>query len=252
MPGLTERDAAAPGLEALLRWVRPTFAYAENARPTLEIGYFANVVPVAPNLGVAISTDGVGTKLLVAQAAGRFDTVGIDCVAMNVNDVLCVGARPLALVDYVALDDHVPELGCALADELLRPTRIYVRPVLPLLAAGLPIRALAHLTGDGLFNLARTVRAVGFDVERWPEVPPIFGLVQRLGGIADEEMYRAFNMGVGFALVVAPEGVDRVSAALAEAGLRAHVLGRAVDDPERSIHLRLRRLVGRGGRFTRA
>src|SRR6059036_4128420 len=86
MPGLTERDAAAPGLEALLRWVRPTFAYAENARPTLEIGYFANVVPVAPNLGVAISTDGVGTKLLVAQAAGRFDTVGIDCVAMNVKD----------------------------------------------------------------------------------------------------------------------------------------------------------------------
>ncbi len=358
MPGLTERDAgvagAAPGLEALLRWVRPTFAYAENARPTLEIGYFANVVPVAPNLGVAISTDGVGTKLLVAQAAGRFDTVGIDCVAMNVNDVLCVGARPLAVVDYVALeeprpalldalgrglargcelagvtcpggelaqvremlrgarpgsavdlvgtaigtvaldrviagqdvraddvlvglesaglhsngytlarrallergglalDDHVPELGCALADELLRPTRIYVRPVLPLLEAGLPIRALAHLTGDGLFNLTRTVRAVGFDVERWPEVPPIFGLVQRLGGIADEEMYRAFNMGVGFALVVAPEGVDRVSAALAEAGLRAHVLGRAVDDPERTIHFRPRRLVGRGGRFTRA
>src|SRR5947199_3649082 len=120
MPGLTERDAAAPGLEALLRWVRPTFAYAANARPTLEIGYFANVVPVAPNLGVAISTDGVGTKLLVAQAAGRFDTVGIDCVAMNVNDILCVGARPVAVVDYVALEEAAPALLDALGRGLAR------------------------------------------------------------------------------------------------------------------------------------
>src|SRR5213083_1235727 len=120
MPGLTERDAAAPGLEALLRWVRPTFAYAANARPTLEIGYFANVVPVAPNLGVAISTDGVGTKLLVAQAAGRFDTVGIDCVAMNVNDILCVGARPVALVDYIALEQATPALLDALGRGLAR------------------------------------------------------------------------------------------------------------------------------------
>src|SRR5438552_16641897 len=120
MPGLTEREAAAPGLEALRRWVRPTFAYAANARPTLEIGYFANVVPVAPNLGVAISTDGVGTKLLVAQAAGRFDTVGIDCVAMNVNDILCVGARPVAVVDYVALEEAAPALLDALGRGLAR------------------------------------------------------------------------------------------------------------------------------------
>src|SRR3954463_5416876 len=98
MAGLSERgagvQAVGSALDALLRWVRPTFDYAGGARPTLDIGYFANVVPVAPNLGIAISTDGVGTKLLVAQAAGSFDTVGIDCVAMNVNDVLCVGARP--------------------------------------------------------------------------------------------------------------------------------------------------------------
>src|SRR5436305_388382 len=128
MPGLTERDAAAPGLEALLRWVRPTFAYAANARPTLEIGYFANVVPVAPNLGVAISTDGVGTKLLVAQAAGRFDTVGIDCVAMNVNDILCVGARPVAVVDYVALEEAAPALLDALGRRLARGWPAHSRP----------------------------------------------------------------------------------------------------------------------------
>jgi phosphoribosylformylglycinamidine cyclo-ligase len=357
MPGLTERQAGVgsvgEGLEALLRWVRPTFGYAAGARPALDVGYFANVVPVAPNLGIAISTDGVGTKLLVAQAVGRFDTVGIDCVAMNVNDVVCVGARPVALVDYIALeqpmpplldalgrglargcelagvscpggelaqlremlrgarpgsavdlvgtaigtvaldrviagkdvaegdvllglesaglhsngftlarraieraglalDAHVPELGGALADELLRPTRIYVRSVLDVLEAGLPVRALAHVTGDGLFNLVRTVRPVGFDIERWPAPPPIFGLVQRLGQIADEEMYRTFNMGIGFALVVAPAGADEARARLARTGERVHVLGHATADPERTIHLRPRGLVGRGGRFTRA
>src|SRR6476660_4909437 len=111
MGGLTEQGAGVrpvgPGLDAMLRWVRLTFAYPAE-RPVLDIGYFANVVPVAPNLGIAISTDGVGTKLLVAQEADRLDTVGIDCVAMNVNDVLCVGARPLALVDYIALEEASP------------------------------------------------------------------------------------------------------------------------------------------------
>jgi len=354
--GLTERIAGVAsvgeGLDALLRWVRPTFAYAGDARPALDIGYFANVVPVAPNLGIAISTDGVGTKLLVAQAVGRFDTVGIDCVAMNVNDVLCVGARPVALVDYialeqatpgvldalgkglargcemagvscpggelaqvremlrgarpgsaldivgtaigvvaldrvlsgaeieagdvllgiessgmhsngytlarrtleqagVALDAHVPELGRTVAEELLRPTPIYVKPVLDVLDAGVPVRALAHITGDGLFNLVRTTRAVGFDIERWPEPPPIFAFLQRLGRIADEEMYRAFNMGIGFAVVVAPAGAGEARTRLERAGLRVHELGRATDDAQRTIHLRPRRLVGRAGRFTR-
>ena len=358
MPGLTERAAGieppGAGLEALLRWVRPTFAYAGAARPTLDIGHFANVVPVGANLGVAISTDGVGTKLLVAQMADRFDTVGIDCVAMNVNDVLCVGARPVALVDYVALEEprpevldalgrglargcelagvscpggelaqvremlrgarpgsavdlvgtaigtvaldrvidgaavragdvllglesaglhangftlarralfergglaleaHVPELGATLADELLRPTRIYVRPVLAVLEAGLPVRALAHVTGDGLFNLVRTREPVGFDIEHWPEPPPIFALVQRVGAIPDEEMYRVFNMGIGFTLVVAPEGAGGARTLLESAGLRVHDLGRATEDAGRAILFRPRGLVGRQGRFTRA
>src|SRR4029453_5254116 len=244
VPPLTEDGVGVrpdgSGLGALLRWIRPTFNPPGAPRPALDIGYFANVIPVAPNLGIAISTDGVGTKLLVAQAAGRYDSVGIDCVAMNVTHVLCVGARPVALVDYIAvenadaellgalgqgiargcelagvscpgggvaqvgemirgvrpgrgfdlvgtaigtvaldrvfaghavqagdvllglesdglhsngftlarrallergglsLDAHVPELGATLADELLRPTRIYVKPVLEVLDAGLP------------------------------------------------------------------------------------------------------------------
>src|SRR5579884_2983049 len=86
----------------LLRWVDATFALRPDT-VRLPNGYFANVVAVGANLGVAISTDGVGTKLLVAQQLGQYDTIGIDCVAMNVNDVLCVGAEPVALVDYVAV-----------------------------------------------------------------------------------------------------------------------------------------------------
>ncbi len=109
-----------PGLKALLKALAPTFAYARGAEPAIDFGFYANVIPVAPNLGVAISTDGVGTKILVAQAMGKYDTVGIDCVAMNVNDIICVGARPLSMVDYIAVeaaDDHLlAELGKGLAE----------------------------------------------------------------------------------------------------------------------------------------
>ena len=67
-------------------------------------GHYASVIRIGENLGIALSTDGVGTKLQVAEQLGRFDTVGIDCVAMNVNDVICVGATPLAMLDYIAIE----------------------------------------------------------------------------------------------------------------------------------------------------
>ena len=66
------------------------------------------MLEVAPNLGIAVGTDGVGSKLIVAEQAGRLDTVGIDCVAMNVNDVVCVGAEPIALLDYLAVERDRP------------------------------------------------------------------------------------------------------------------------------------------------
>ena len=79
----------------------------DTGRPSRVVplpGHFAAVLEVAPNLGIAVATDGVGSKLIVAEQAGRYDTVGIDCVAMNVNDVVCVGAEPIAVVDYLALE----------------------------------------------------------------------------------------------------------------------------------------------------
>jgi phosphoribosylformylglycinamidine cyclo-ligase len=157
------------------------------------------------------------------------------------------------LLDHAGLklDAHVPELGSTLAEELLRPTHVYVKPVVQLLDAGVPVRAMAHITGDGLFNLVRTAKPVGFDIEQWPTPRPIFSLLQRLGSIADEEMFRAFNMGVGFGLVVAPEAADDVRARLANSDLVPHILGRATEDPQRTINFRPRNLTGRDGRFTR-
>ncbi len=91
-------------------------------RPSAQVplpGHYASVIRVAEGLGIALSTDGVGTKLVIAEQLGRYDTVGIDCVAMNVNDVICVGAEPLAMLDYIAIERADPavceEIGVGLA-----------------------------------------------------------------------------------------------------------------------------------------
>jgi phosphoribosylformylglycinamidine cyclo-ligase len=274
--------------------------------------------------------DGVGTKLKVAFKTGRHDTVGVDLVAMNVNDLITSGARPVLFLDYIAfsdvpnavqvevvkgiargcleagcallggeraelpgfykageydlagfavgiversrrvgghkvvpgdvvvgvassglhsngyslarkvlledaklkLGDRVDELGCTLADEMLRPTRIYVKAVRALLGhykvkAG--IKAIAHITGAGIpGNLPRVLPkncSARISRSAWPR-PPIFDLIQRLGGVDEAEMYRVFNMGIGLALVVPPTYAQSVIRQLAHAGHRAHVIGR--------------------------
>lgn len=335
--GVDERQAAL-GLRGLLRWVGRTLALRSGVGASrLPIGYFANVIDLGQGFGLAISTDGVGSKLLIAQRLDRYDTIGIDLVAMNANDVLCTGAEPLALVDYVAveraqprlleelgkglyegarqanvaivggelaqvpevlrgeragyafelaatcvglvpldrvidggalragdvliglpsqgihsngltlarkvllgpggytLEAHVSELGCTLGEELLRPTAIYVRPVLEVLRAGIDVHALAHITGGGLLNLARVGAPCGYVLEKLPEPPPIFRLIQRLGQVPEEEMYRVFNMGVGFCLAVPPEQAASALALLRQHVPGAEVLGTASDDPERRI-----------------
>ena len=81
-------------------------------------GHYASVLRIAPGLGMALATDSVGSKVIVAELARRFDTIGIDCVAMNVNDLICVGAEPLALLDYLAVEQADPELLAELAEGL--------------------------------------------------------------------------------------------------------------------------------------
>ena len=263
-------------------------------------------------------TDGVGTKLKLAFLMDKHDTVGIDCVAMCVNDIVCCGAKPQFFLDYVAVGKNVPErvaqivggvaegcvqAGCALVggetaempgfypedeydlagfsvgvvdkskildkntmqegdviialpssgvhsngfslvrkvfqveeggldrryddlsqtlgEALLTPTRIYVKPVLALLKAGARIRSISHITGGGFYeNIPRSLAAgMTARIERGAvQVPPIFDIIAREGGIPERDMFNTFNMGVGMCLTVAAEDVDLALDSLADAG----------------------------------
>ncbi len=108
-------DSAVAGLVKALGAI-------QLGRPSRQVplpGHYASVIKLDERTGIALSTDGVGTKLLIAEELGRFDSIGIDCVAMNVNDVICVGAEPLAMLDYIAIDKADPavcaEVGVGLA-----------------------------------------------------------------------------------------------------------------------------------------
>jgi phosphoribosylformylglycinamidine cyclo-ligase len=338
------------GFLSLVDQLRQTFGPGAR-RPLLEFGHYANVLDIGYPKAIAITTDGVGTKAIVAQMLDKYDTVGIDCVAMNVNDIICVGAEPFAMVDYIAVEaaddrllseigkglvegarqanivvpggeiSQIPqiirseragygfdlvgtcigtverdrlvtgdniepgdvivglassgihsngftlarkalfdqagmrpeerslELGRTLGEELLEPTRIYVREVLQMLGEGLAVKALAHITGDGFLNLARFSPLVGFEIQWLPEPPPIFGLIQRAGDVSDAEMFYVYNMGVGFCIIAAEPSAERVMAIAREGGYEAWVLGRCVEDPEKKVVLRPKGLVGQGGRF---
>lgn len=275
---------------------------------------------------IVTTTDGVGTKLKIAIDTGLHDTVGVDLVAMCVNDLLAQGAEPLMFLDYYATarlevdvarrvvagiaegcrqagaalvggetaempgmyshgdydlagftvgaverDGVLPRLdrqragdvliglassgphsngyslirkiversgldwsadapfapGTSLAQALMVPTRIYVKPVLPLLKAGL-VKAVAHITGGGLIeNPPRVIReglAARFDWNAWP-LPPVFQWLQETGGVSDHEMRRTFNCGIGLMLVVDAGQAPAVLAALLNAGEDAFVIG---------------------------
>jgi phosphoribosylformylglycinamidine cyclo-ligase len=99
-----DTDQADEGVGALVGVLR-TIELGRPSRSVVPSGHYASVLRVTDDLGIAISTDGVGSKLVVAEQADRLETVGIDCVAMNVNDLICVGAEPIALVDYLAVEE---------------------------------------------------------------------------------------------------------------------------------------------------
>jgi phosphoribosylformylglycinamidine cyclo-ligase len=100
--GVDTAEADA-GLHNIVDRIRATWPASGMGRVMLPIGYFANVIEM-DGVGIAMCTDGVGSKTIIADMMGKYDTIGIDCVAMNVNDLICVGAKPLSMVDYIALE----------------------------------------------------------------------------------------------------------------------------------------------------
>jgi phosphoribosylformylglycinamidine cyclo-ligase len=302
--GVSQRDADS-AVAALVEHL----AKIETGKPSRVVplpGHYASVLRLDETTGLALGTDGVGTKMVVAEQLGRFETIGIDCVAMNVNDLVCVGAEPIAMLDFILCREAAPEvcaaigeglragaeragieipggeiaqvgdvvkgwelggsaiglvgldeivtgeriapgdaliglpssglhsngytlarrvladlpmdderLGRPLGDVLLEPTTIYVRAVLALLGSGADVRGLAHITGDGLNNLLRLSRSVGYELTDPLPVPPVFDLIQELGEVSDDEMHEVFNMGLGFVCIVPEEDADAATALIA-------------------------------------
>ena len=141
----------------------------------------------------------------------------------------------------LSVDARVEELGATVGDELLRPHRSYMRPVRRLMASGDPlVKGLAHITGGGLTdNLPRVLPAgTAARVNRgsW-RVPPVFGFLQREGGVPEEDMYRTFNMGIGMVAVVAPDALPAAEAALGESGeTRTAVIGEIIEGDDRVVY----------------
>ncbi len=285
-------------------------------------------------------TDGVGTKLRLAQVFDRHETVGIDLVAMCVNDLLASGAEPLFFLDYIAIGhieaEHVAKIvggiaegcrqaGCALVggemaehpgvmasddydlagfcvgvvdkprmilpemvqegdailgiassglhsngyslarrvlidesadlaqytapqerfggeslvDAMLKPTRIYVKPILGLLEAGLGVHGVAHITGGGITENLNRVLPANLDAEvEWGtwDVPPVVQAAVEAANLSDEEAYRTFNMGVGMCVVCDPDDVDAIAKSLTAAGETVFPVGRIVEGTGKVVY----------------
>jgi len=270
------------------------------------------------------STDGVGTKLLIAKLANKHDTVGIDLVGMNVNDVLCMGAKPLFFLDYIAcgkiqlkvMQDVIRGIveGCRQADcaliggetaempglyktdeydlagftvgvveenkiidgsaiqvgdvviglasngihsngyslvrkvfssseqkkfaqELLKPTRIYVQSVLKIISR-FEIKGIAHITGGAFYEKLTKIIPEGKSClihrGRW-HVPDIFHLIQKKGHVSDRQMFTTFNMGIGMVLVVRKKDANAVIKNLASLKVPAWEIGEIVKNDQLKI-----------------
>lgn len=299
---IQKEDEAVDALAGML-----SFARSGMGAPIGGIGHFGGLVEFG-EFALCLCTDGVGSKVEIANAIGKWDTVGIDCMAMNVNDALCVGAEPIAFVDYLAVEhpdpvqtkqigeglarasemanvsmiggetaslpgiikgfdlagtclavakrdelvtgdriapgdvliglastgihsngytlarnafesnghaytdawpfDDEEHAGKTIGEVLLEPTRIYVREIMALLKAGIPVHGLSHITGSGLRKLRRINQGVRYDITAPMPVHSIFQRIQQLGSVDDHEMYKTFNMGMGFVVVVPAEHAD--------------------------------------------
>jgi phosphoribosylformylglycinamidine cyclo-ligase len=166
---------------------------------------------------------------------------GLHCNGLTLARRILLGEAPYRV------DTVLPELGRTVGDALLEATRIYVREFLALIEGGVAVKALFHISGDGWLNLLRYQRQdVGMRVDFVPDPPPLFVLIQELGTVSIDEMYRTFNMGLGFAVVVGEGHVDQATRILKDQGSEAWRLGEVVVG-ERRLVIEPLGLVSHGG-----
>lgn len=284
--------------------IASTHKLQKKAKITHGFGHYAGIVEIQNGKLLATHTDGVGTKVVIANMMKKYNTIGIDCVAMNVNDIICIGATPISFVDYIAANRNdqkifkkiveglvmgarksmmpivggetaiMPDViegkgfafdlagmivgmvekknlvlgnkikvgdtiigahstgihsnGYSLArkallgkysvkdkikgvgrigDVLLTPTEIYAKPVLEM-AQKCKINGFAHITGGAFTKLLR-LKKIGYEIDSLPKIPPIMGAIQEQG-VRDAEMYKTFNMGIGFCVIAPRDQVARI------------------------------------------
>ena len=158
-------------------------------------------------------------------------------------------ARRILLEGEFSVGSNLAELGRTVGEELLEPTTIYVKLVLEMFAKGLNVKSLAHITGDGFMNLRRIDAPFGFVIDSLPERLPIFERIARLGEVPNEEMFRVYNMGIGFCVVVDAADADGAIEIAAAHDIEAVKLGYAQPDPERRVWLEPEHLVSKGSVF---
>ena len=142
------------------------------------------------------------------------------------------------------------ELGRTLGEELLEPTLIYVVPVVEMIRAGLNIKALVHITGGGLLNLARVATPTHFVLDSLPPPRPIFSLIQKSGNISDEEMFGVFNMGIGFCLVIPEKEIDALQRIAENHSIQTQRIGYVSETGTKKVVIPAKRLIGRTHTFT--
>ena len=156
-----------------------------------------------------------------------------------------------ALFDAGGLEpgSHVEALGMTAAEALLIPTRIYVKESLALFDSAVDLKALCHITGDGLLNLNRVAAEVSFDIDTLPAPHPIFSEIQTRGNVDTAEMYTVFNMGIGMCVIVPPADVDKAMQILGDHDASASVIGSVIEGAEKRVTLSSLDLSGTGSRF---
>jgi len=195
---------------------------------------------IKPGLGFDLAGMGIGIVALDKVNIGAEIQPGDALIGLASSGIHSNGFTLARKVFFEKLgwkaDRYVEELGRTIGEELLEPTRIYVRPVLDLLDS-VPVKGLANITGGGVLNLSRFKAEVGFEIEEFPPAPPIFRLLQEHGEIEPEEMFTTFNMGVGFCVVVSENEVEKSLQVCHRHDLEAMRIGRAIADKKRRIRL---------------